>query len=57
MLSNHIKFDATTYDKPLSMMGICLMRDVNPLEYVVERLSKPYSGPVELPRPPTDSNM
>ena len=32
------------------------MRGVNPLEYMVEAVSKPHGSPVELLRPPTDGD-
>ena len=54
MFGNRTEFDADTYAVLLSIIGTCAMRDVNPLEYIVESLSKPYGSPVELPRPPTD---
>ena len=54
MFGNRTEFDADTYAVLLSIIGTCAMRGVNPLEYIVESLSKPYGSPVELPRPPTD---
>ena len=54
MFSNRTEFDASTYAKLLSIIGTCAMRGVNPLEYMVQSLSKPQGSPVELPQPPTD---
>ena len=56
MYNNRTKRDADTYAKLPSIIGTCLMRDVNPLEYIVESMSKPQGSPVELPRPPTNGN-
>ena len=53
MFSNRTELDADTYAKLLSIMGTAVMRDVNPLEYMVEVMSKPHGSPVELSRPPT----
>ena len=56
MYSNRTELDADTYAKLLSIIGTSIMRDVNPLEYMVEAMSKPHGSPVELPRPPTDGD-
>ena len=54
MFGNRTEFDAATYAVLLSIIGTCAMRGVNPLECIVESLSKPCGSPVEPPRPPTD---
>ena len=56
MYSNRTKRDADTYAKLLSIIGTSLMRNANPLEYMVESMSKPQGSPVKLPRPPTNGN-
>ncbi len=41
--------DHETYATLLGMIGTCMMRNVNLLEYIVMSLSKPADGPAVLP--------
>ena len=54
MHGNRTEADAKTYAVLLSIVGTSLMRGANPLDYMVDAMSKPKGSPVELPRPPTD---
>ena len=49
MYGNRSEFDHETYATLLSIIGTCMMRDVNPLEYIVTSLSKPAGSPATLP--------
>ena len=51
MHGNRTKKDSETYAILLSIIGTCAMRGANPIDYMVNSLSR--GSPVELPRPPT----
>ena len=55
MHGNHSDFDHHTYAILLSIIGTCMMRNVNPLEYMITAMSKPKGSPVELPKPGPDT--
>ena len=46
---HHSESDHETYATLLSIIGTCMMRNVNPLEYIVTSLSKPAGSPAVLP--------
>ena len=55
MHGNRSDFDHHTYAILLSIIGTSMMRNVNPLEYMITAMSKPKGSPVELPKPGPDT--
>ena len=53
MYGNRSEFDHETYATLLSIIGTCMMRNVNPLEYIVTSLSKSAGGQAVLPHTQT----
>ena len=54
MHGNRTEMDSETYAILPSIIGTCAM-STNPLDYMVDSLSRPQGSSVELPRPPTQS--
>lgn len=54
MHGNRSDFDHHIYATLLGIMGTCMIRNVNPLEYMITAMSKPRGSPIELPKPGPD---